>query len=179
VSDAEVRLKALMLRGLAGDAAAHSELLSALSKYLRGFFARRLGRDAADVEDLVQETLLAVHNKRETYDRAQPFTAWAYSIARYKLIDFFRRRHVRRTEPLEAAEDLFGEEDTEERTARLDLDKLMSDLPERQRMLLSDVKLTGLTNAEAAAKAGMTESAVKVSIHRSLKALARRARNED
>jgi len=178
-SDIEARLKALMLRGLAGDAAAHAELLRAMTGYLRGFFARRLGRNAADLEDLVQETLLAIHTKRETYDRSQPFTAWAYSIARYKLIDQFRRNKVRRTEPLETAEDLFAGEDIEEATTRRDLDRLMSELPERQRALLQDVKISGLTNAEAAKKAGMTETAVKVSIHRSLQALTRRVRDED
>jgi len=168
-----------MLRGLAGDAAAHAMLLRDMTGYLRGFFAKRLGRDAADVEDLVQETLLAIHLKRETYDTAQPFTAWAYSVARYKLIDRFRRNKVRRTEPLEDADALFAEPAAQEATTRRDLDKLMSDLPERQRKLLEDVKLAGLTNAEAAKKAGMTESAVKVSIHRSLKALMKRARDEN
>lgn len=175
----EARLKALMLCGLGGDGRAHTELLSAMTGYLRAYFARRLGRDAADLEDLVQETLLAIHTKRETFDRAQPFTSWAYSIARYKLIDLYRRRRIRRTEPIESAESLFATEDTEEGAVRMDLDRLLSDLPQRQRALLEDVKLRGLTNAEAASRAGMTETAVKVAIHRSLKVLARKVRNED
>lgn len=175
----ETRLKALMLRGLGGDGRAHAELLSALTGYLRAYFARRLGRDAADLEDLVQETLFAVHTKRETFDRAQPFTSWAYSIARYKLIDRYRRQRIRRTEPIELAEVLFATEDSEEGAVRLDLDRLLASLPQRQRALLEDVKLRGLTNAEAADRAGMTETAVKVSIHRSLKALARKVRDED
>ncbi|HVY87854.1 MAG TPA: sigma-70 family RNA polymerase sigma factor, partial [Hyphomonadaceae bacterium] len=166
-------------RGLAGDASAHAELLRELTGYLRGYFAKRLGRDASDVEDLVQETLLAIHLKRETYDTAQPFTAWAYSVARYKLIDRFRRNKVRRTEPLEDADTLFAEPEAQEASTRRDLDKLMSELPEKQRKLLEDVKITGLTNAEAAARAGMTEGAVKVSIHRSLQHLMRRARGEN
>jgi RNA polymerase sigma-70 factor, ECF subfamily len=179
VLELEARLKALMLRSLAGDAFAHAELLGELTGYLRGYFARRLGRDAADLEDLVQETLLAIHLKRETFDTAQPFTAWAYSVARYKLIDRYRRNRIRRTEPLEEAECLFAAEDSEEASTRLDLDRLMSALSDRQRALLADVKIAGLTNAEAAKKAGMTETAVKVSIHRSLKVLMRRARDED
>lgn len=168
-----------MLRGLSGDAGAHANLLSALTGYLRAYFARRLGRDAADLEDLVQETLLAIHLKRETYDTAQAFTSWAYSIARYKLIDRYRRNRVRRAEPLDSAEDLFATEDAEEGAVRQDLNRLMSTLPPKQRAVLEDVKLSGLTNAEAAQKAGMSETAVKVSIHRSLKALMRRARDED
>ena len=168
-----------MLRGLAGDAAAHAELLGMMAKYLRGFLARKMGRNAADLEDLVQESLLAIHLKRDTYDTSQPFTAWAFTIARYKLIDWFRRNRVRRTESLDEASDLFGSDDTEEVATRRDLGKLVATLPEKQRTLLEDVKITGLSNAEAARKAGMTEGAVKVSVHRSLQALMRRARNED
>lgn len=168
-----------MLRGLAGDAAAHAELLGALAGYLRAFLARKMGRGAADLEDLVQESLLAIHLKRETYDTSQPFTAWAYAIARYKLIDWFRRNRIRRTEPLDAADELFASETGEEAAVRHDLGKLVATLPAKQRALLEDVKIAGLSNAEAAQRAGMTEGAVKVSIHRSLQALMRRARSED
>jgi RNA polymerase sigma-70 factor (ECF subfamily) len=172
-------LKALMLRGLAGDAAAHANLLAQITSYLRAYFARRRGRDAADLEDLVQETLLAIHLKRETYDTAQAFTARAYSIGRYKLIDSYRRNRVCRSEPLDSIEDLFATEDSEEVATRHDLNRLMAALPTKQRAILEDVKIAGLTNAEAARRAGMTETAVKVSIHRSLKTLMRRARDED
>ncbi len=168
-----------MLRGLSGDAAAHSELLGALAVYLRGFLVRKMGRGAADLEDLVQESLLAIHLKRDTYDTSQPFTAWAFAIARYKLIDWFRRNRIRRTEPIDEASELFASEDTNEASTRHDLGKLVATLPEKQRALLQDVKITGLSNAEAAAKAGMSESAVKVSIHRSLQHLMRRVRNEN
>jgi RNA polymerase sigma-70 factor (ECF subfamily) len=171
-------LKALMLRGLAGDAAAHSQLLSAMGGYLRGYFGRRLGAAAADVEDLVQETLLAIHTKRGTYDPGQPFTAWAYSIARYKLIDALRRQKIRRAEPIEVADQIFAIEDTEQGVSRLDLETLLSALPRRQRAVLEDVKLMGLTTKEVAAKTGMSDSAVKVSVHRSIKALAKRVRDE-
>jgi RNA polymerase sigma-70 factor (ECF subfamily) len=179
LSEAEATLKALMLRGLDGDAAAHAQLLSAMGRYLRGYFARRLGAGAADVEDLVQETLLAIHAKRATYDRGQPFTAWAYTIARYKLIDAFRRQKLRKTEPLEAADQIFAAESVDEGEARLDLADLLSSLPARQRAVLEDVKLLGLSTEEAAAKAGMSGSAVKVSVHRSIKALAKRVRDEN
>ena len=138
-----------------------------------------MGRNAADLEDLVQESLLAIHLKRDTYDTSQPFTAWAFTIARYKLIDWFRRNRIRRTEPINEASELFTGDNTEEVAVRRDLGKLVSTLPDKQRALLEDVKIAGLSNAEAAVKAGMTEGAVKVSIHRSLQALMRRARSED
>ena len=171
-------LKALMLKGLGGDAAAHAELLSRMATLLRRYFARKLGASDQDVEDLVQETLLAIHLKRETWDASQPFTAWAYAIARYRLIDIYRRRRVRRSEPIESAEALFAE-DTTDSSAKADVDRLLSELPERQRAVLKAVKLDELSTAEVAARTGMSESAVKVSVHRSLKALMRRVRDED
>ena len=168
-----------MLRGLGGDAAAHAELLGLLAGYLRGFLARKMGRNAADLEDLVQESLLAIHLKRDTYDTSQPFTSWAFAIARYKLIDWYRRNRIRRTEPIDEASELFAGEDTDEIAVRHDLGRLVSTLPDKQRTLLEDVKISGLTNAEAARKAGISEGAVKVSIHRSLQTLMRRARDEN
>ena len=174
----EARLKALMLGGLGGDAAAHGELLRVMSRYLRGYFSRRLGGGAADLEDLVQDTLLAIHLKRASYDPGQPFTPWAYAVARYKLIDHFRRSGVRRTVPLEDAGELIASETAEEGATRRDLGKLLSTLPERQRQVMIDVKLAGHSIEEAADRSGMSISAVKVSIHRGLKALANRVRDE-
>lgn len=171
-------LKALMVRGLGGDAAAHAELLSRMAALLRRFFARKIGNNDADLEDLVQETLLAIHLKRETWDPAQSFSGWAYAIARYRLIDLYRRRRVRRNEPIESAEALFAEEDSDA-AAGADVERLLAELPERQRMVLKAVKLEELSTAEAAMRTGMSESAVKVSVHRSLKTLMRRVRDEN
>jgi RNA polymerase sigma-70 factor (ECF subfamily) len=176
VTDTETVLKELMLRGLAGDASAHAQLLGGLSGFLRAYFGRRLGDDAAEAEDLVQETLLAIHLKRDTYDQRQPFSPWAYAIARYKLLDHFRRRGVRRTVPLEDAGVLLATETAEEGVVRRDLAKLMAELPERQSALVRDVKLTGYSIDEAARRQGVTPGAAKVSIHRSLQRLARLAR---
>ncbi len=179
MSDVESELKALMLRGLAGDAGAHGRLLSELSGYLRRYFARRLGADAADVEDLVQEALLAIHLKRATYDPERPFTPWAYALARYKLLDFFRRAGVRRTAPLEEAEALFERVEIEPGAVSADLEKMLGGLNDRQSSLIRDVKITGLSMEEASAKTGMTVGAVKVSVHRAMQAMMKRVRDED
>jgi RNA polymerase sigma-70 factor (ECF subfamily) len=179
VTGVEPRLKALMIAALRGDRAAYGELLAVLSGYLRGHFRRRLGPGAADVEDLVQETLLAVHLKRGVYDPAQPFTPWVWAIARYKMLDHFRRVGARRSVPLDDAGELFSEENTEEGAVRRDVDKLLATLPPRQRTLMRDVKLTGLSMEEAAAKSGMSVTAVKVSVHRGMKRLAKEVGDED
>jgi RNA polymerase sigma-70 factor (ECF subfamily) len=179
VTGVEPRLKALMLRGLQGEAAAHAELLAALGGYLRAYFARRLGPGAPDLEDLVQETLLAIHLKRDTYDQRQPFTPWAYALARYKMLDLFRRTRRRPTVPIDGVADLFSEENPEEGAVRRDLDKLLSSLPKRQRAVMEDVKLQGLSMDEAGARSGMSAAAARVSVHRALQQLMRKVRDED
>ena len=80
----EAEYRSWMLAALAGDAAAYRMLLQGLTRHLRGYYAKRLG--AAAAEDAMQETLIAIHAKRATYDPARPFTAWVYGIARYKLV---------------------------------------------------------------------------------------------
>jgi len=126
----------------------------------------------------MQETLLAVHNQRHTYRADQPLTAWVYAIARYKLVDFLRARTKREdlNDPLDDELLLFAESDHEAFEAKKDVNKLLADLPERQRLPIQHVKLEGLSVAETAKRTGMSESAIKVGIHRGLKALAEKMR---
>jgi len=173
-------MRDLLVRGLAGDAAAYHECLKALSAHLRAFLRRRLVRLPDEVEDLVQETLLAIHNQRHTYDAGQPLTAWIHAIARYKLVDLLRRRAVREAlnDPLEDELDLFVASDTEAADARRDVARLLERLPDRQRLPIVHMKLEGLSVTETARVTGMSESAVKVGVHRGLRALAAMIRRE-
>lgn len=169
-----------MLRGLSGDDAAYHVFLKDLSLHLRAFFRRRLTRLPDEVEDLVQEALLAVHNQRHTYDTRLPLTAWANAIARYKLVDLLRRRGSREAlnDPLDDADEALLGVESEAAEARRDLGKLLAELPDRHRLPIQYVKLDGLSVLETAQKTGMSESAVKVGIHRGLKALAAKIRGE-
>ena len=178
MSTNETRLRGLLLQGLAGDASAYHAFLKELVVHLRAFLRKRLGQLPDDVEDLVQETLLAVHNQRHTYDAGQPLTAWVHAIAKYKLIDLWRRRANREqlNDPLDDDLDMFASAASEAAEARRDLHKLLLQLPDRQRLPIIHVKLEGLTVAEAARITGMSPSAIKVGIHRGLKALAARIR---
>ena len=173
----EEQLKALMVRGLDGDAAAQNALLTALVPLLRSFFGRRLRGADDDVEDLVQETLIAVHTRRATYDRDRPFTAWAYAVARYKMIDHFRRskNHV----PFEDLEEILVAEGFQEAaSAQMDVDKLLDQSSPKQARAIRQTKIDGLSVAEAAESAGISEADVKVSVHRGLKALADRLKGK-
>lgn len=174
--DLEPRLKALMLAGLAGDAAAHRNLLSQLAVRLRAYFGRRVAA-AADVEDLVQETLIAIHNRRDTYDSAQPLTAWVFALARYKMIDSFRRAAVRRHTPLDEVEAVLAVAADVSGEARSDLGRALDGLKPRDRRLIEEVKLKGQSLAEAARDLGITPGAAKVALHRAMKALEARVRS--
>ncbi|MDH6168986.1 RNA polymerase sigma factor (sigma-70 family) [Variovorax boronicumulans] len=176
MGDAEAALRSLFLRGLDGDANAYREFLQKLSAHLRAFLGKRLFGWPDEVEDLVQECLLAMHNQRHTYQSDQPLTAWVHAIARYKMIDLLRAKSVREDlhDPLDDDLAVFADSATEASDARRDLGGLLQTLPERQRLPIVHVKIEGLSVAETASLTGMSESAVKVGIHRGLKALAAR-----
>lgn len=174
----ELRLHALFLQGVDGDALAYRRFLTATATHLRSFLRRRLSRWPDEVEDLVQEALLAIHNQRLSYDTGVPLTAWIYAIARYKLIDWLRR-HARRDSLHDSLDDvdqderaLFTTADEAAGEARRDLAKLLHLLPEKQRDAIVYTKLDGLSMREAGDLLHMSETAVKVSVHRGMKTLA-------
>ncbi len=169
----EDQLKAMMVGGLNGDAVAYRSLLSALAPVLRSFFGRRLRDAAEDIEDLVQETLMAIHTRRATYDRERLFLPWVYAVARHKWIDLMRRRkaHV----ILEDVEHLLLVGAHEDSTlAAIDIENMLSLLPTKQAQVIRATRLNGLSVAETARDSGLSESDVKVSVHRGLKMLTTR-----
>ena len=169
--DTEPRLKALMTASLDGDATAYRDLLRELAAYLRAYYRRRLHDGGADVEDLVQETLIAVHKRRASYDRSQPFTPWAYAMARYKLVDHLRKTRMRAAVPLDDREDLFANDGQLSAEAARDVEQLLANLPPRQREAIRLTKLEGLSISEAARHTGQSAVATKVGVHRGLKRL--------
>ncbi|SAK85746.1 RNA polymerase sigma factor [Caballeronia fortuita] len=178
LQETESSLKAVFARGLEGDHNAYRCFLQALAQNLRAFLKRRIPAYRDDVEDLVQEILLAVHNARHTYRPDEPLTAWLHAIARYKLMDFFRSRARREAmhDPIDDHLDLLSAVDDEPLEARRDITKLLEALPDHQRLPIVYMKLNGFSVKETARITGLSESAVKVGVHRGLKALAARLR---
>jgi RNA polymerase sigma-70 factor (ECF subfamily) len=174
----ERRLQTLLVAGLAGDAAAYRAFLTALGEHLRSFLGRRLSGQMSDVEDIVQEVLLAVHNARATYRAAQPVTAWVQAIARYKLVDYFRSRarHEALNDPIDEMDALFETSSSEQTEASRDVSQLLETLPDKQKLPILHVKLQGHSVSETARITGLSESAVKIGIHRGLKVLAAKLR---
>lgn len=170
-------LSALMMRARDGDGQAMGWLLAELSPKLRSYIRRQLVRcgqtDPADTEDLLQVTLLAIYSKQHTYDPTQSLIGWVYAIARYKVVDHLRATQRRRADvPLEDAEAVMAADDHEAAEANWDLSAVLGHLPARTRALIEATKIEGVGMAEAAERAGMSEAAVKVAVHRGLKRLA-------
>ena len=128
----EPELRELMIRGLDGDAASYRKLLERLSGHLRTFFKARLnriGRGPVEAEDLLQETLIAIHTRRHTFDRSQLFTPWVYAIARYKFLDYLRRTKLSAADvPIDQAQELMVREDTAQTESSMDLEKLLQEI---------------------------------------------------
>ena len=170
----EIGLKALMLASLDGNAASYRSLLDQLSRRLRAYYKAKLvtvGKGKAEAEDLVQEAILAIHLKRHTYDQREPLTPWVHAIARYKLIDFLRNRVSLTELPIDEVEEVMAHDDSADAESTYDIRRLMQRLPQGMQCSIQAVKLDGLSIAEAARRCGLSESGVKVNIHRGLKAL--------
>ncbi len=174
----ESDLKALMLSSLDGDAAAYRRLLQGLKARLETYFRRRLATDLGQAEDLVQETLIAIHAKRATFDGGQLVTAWVYAIARYKLIDHYRRSGRVRFSPIDDHDDLAVEDESRAVDARSDIARGLAALPARTRDLVASVKLHDEPVADVARRTGMSEGAVKVAVHRGYQKLASHLRGD-
>ncbi|MBN8993924.1 MAG: sigma-70 family RNA polymerase sigma factor [Rhizobiales bacterium] len=174
----EAELHGWMVAALAGDAAAYRRLLEASTRLLRRYFLKRLGpARAADADDLVQETLLAIHSRRATYEPDRPFTVWLHAIARYRLIDHFRRSGRRPTVPIDDVDEAAFASDSDESAAtNLDLDRLLATVPPETRKMIRQVKIEGQAIADVAAETGRTPTAVKVGIHRGLRRITARLR---
>jgi RNA polymerase sigma-70 factor (ECF subfamily) len=166
----------LWTQAQSGDELAYAQMLQLCAQRLRSFFKRRMNNTPEDIEDMVQETLLAVHTRRHTYDSTFPVSAWVMAIAKYKLIDFWRR-HERRDRLHDEFDETLMAQTTQQPSLGgnesnvADVDTLLSQLPEKQRQAITLIKLLGLSAAEAAQQTGQSESALKVQVHRGIKQL--------
>ncbi len=166
---------AWMRQALDGDQAAYRRLLSAVADRLRVQMRGRLARwGATDVEpeDVVQETLLAIHLKRHTWDRVERFEPWLAAVARNKLIDALRRRGRRVELPIEDFAESLADEGGGDQADALDVSRLLAQLPDRQQQIVQLVSVEGQDVRTVALRLQMSEVNVRVSLHRSLKALA-------
>jgi RNA polymerase sigma factor (sigma-70 family) len=164
-----------MREAMTGDAGAYRQFLASLAPHVRSVArsrCRSLGAPEGEVEDIVQEVLLTIHLKRGTWDRSRPIGPWVAAITRNKLIDILRQRGRHVTLPIEDFMDsLRAEDPTPELSAR-EVDTLLEHLKPQQREIVRSISLNGSSIRETANRLQMTEGAVRVTLHRALKALA-------
>jgi RNA polymerase sigma-70 factor, ECF subfamily len=165
--------EALMRAGLAGDAAAYRLLLTEITPFIRAVVRRSFSGGSAgyvDVEDVVQEVLLAVHLKRHTWDPALPLAPWLGAVTRHKSIDAFRRMGGRVMVPVDDLAEVLAEPAPPE-SVHGDAERLLAALNERQRRIVRAMTLEERSAADVGRELGMNESAVRVALHRALKLL--------
>jgi len=168
MSAADDHLRNLMQASQGGDKRAYSQLLTECEKWLRRYFARKIGPGAVD--DLVQETLISVHRKRATYDPDRPFLPWLAAIGRYRWVDHLRK--IYRSDEVGMVDEVTEDPEADhagDTNARLSVDHLLAQIPEKQAEVIRLVKIVGMSITEAAERTGQSESLVKVNIHRGIK----------
>ncbi|OQM75529.1 sigma-70 family RNA polymerase sigma factor [Manganibacter manganicus] len=167
-------LSRLLRAAVAGDERAYADFLHRIAARVRGFARRKIVKGGIDAEDVVQETLLAIHLKRHTWRTDAPVLPWVYAIARFKLIDAFRRRGQRiELEIGDFVETLAAPQPAEAASER-DVTRALDGLSPGQRSVVSAISVEGRSIGETARHLGMSETAVRVALHRGLSAIAKR-----
>lgn len=160
------QIGALAARAQGGDKASYKEFLSLVCRGYKARFSRLL--PAANVDDAVQEFLLAIHKALHTYDSSKPIAPWLNAIAHYKVQDQLRSLY-RLSVNVEYLDQQHGL--ATEQSYSTDIQKYLSKLPDRESKLLYLLKVEELSVAEVAAQMSMSVSNVKVSSFRALKKL--------
>lgn len=169
----EAEFARLLQNALQGNEKAYAEFLRKAAALVRGFARRRTAQGGIDPEDVVQETLLAIHLKRHTWRADRPVGPWLYAIARFKLIDAFRKTGRRMEVALDGTFDVQASE-AEEQASEREIGRALDALAPGQRAVVSAISVDGRSIKEAAQALGMTEVAVRVALHRGLAAIAKK-----
>lgn len=170
----EAQLAPLLSAALAGDEKAYAVFLTRAAALIRAFVRRRTQQGGIDAEDIVQDALLALHLKRHTWRMDAPVEPWLYAIARYKLIDAWRRRGRHVDVDIDAVAETIPAEAPSESLSERDLGRVLGALPPGQRSVVEAISVDGRSIGDTAAALGMNETAVRVALHRGLKAIAKR-----
>ena len=170
----DAALAALLAAALAGEERAYADFLGRVAALVRGYAARRIvGGGPPDPEDVVQETLLAIHLKRHTWEPGRPVLPWVFAIARHKLVDGLRRRGRRIEVDIDDMAETLAAPEAETASPR-EIGKALDSLAPGQRSVVAAISVDGRSIAETATRLGMSETAVRVALHRGLAAIARR-----
>lgn len=164
----------LMRAAIGGDARAYRELLVSITPHVRAIARRRCGQfgvPRSEAEDVLQEVLLTIHLKRGSWDSSRPLGPWLSAIVRNKLIDGLRRRGRHISIPIEDVAETLGVDDGASIGNRMDVERILQTLRQPQQTIVRSISVEGASVHDTAMRLNMTEVAVRVSLHRALKAL--------
>ncbi|SEQ54656.1 RNA polymerase sigma-70 factor, ECF subfamily [Loktanella sp. DSM 29012] len=164
----EDRWASLLRDANAGGRASYVQFLNDIAPVLRGIIAARCGRPKEDCEDILQNVLIAIHEKRHTWRDGEPVGPWAYAIARYKTVDAMRLSMRRPTVSYDGTELDIVDEASHDPTAAADLDRLLGKLDATSALIVRQIRLEGRTAEEVGRTLGMTPGAVRVALHRAM-----------
>ena len=167
-STAEMRWSKLMTAAHGGDHSAYEQLLGELGQAIEAYIRRRFGR-LSFAEDCVQECLLAIHKGRHTWDSARPFRPWMFTIVHHRVIDLLRSAYAGKEAPIGPLDREPTEHDA---SAEIEAGEILAQLDSNQRDALMLTKIHGYSLAEAAARQGISESAMKSRVARAVRAAA-------
>jgi RNA polymerase sigma-70 factor (ECF subfamily) len=175
LTDHEQAWAAAMRAANRGCAQSYDRLLHEVAAALRVVtaqdFARR-GLGSGDVEDVVQECLIALHLKRHTWDEDRPFVPWVRAIAHHKMVDRMRARLRAREVALDGHVDTIAAPREPDRIPDGLIARYLGELPPGQRAVVTALALEGESVGTAARRLNMSAGAVRVAMHRGLAALA-------
>lgn len=169
----EQRWSKLMVSAQAGDESAYRQLLTELTSVIGNFLRSRFGNHHF-IEDCVQETLIAIHQARHTYDQHRPFRPWLFAIVRHKAIDTLRMQRTRQriTNQYQGEQEILSRtSQRSEAEGEVIKGRLFELLSAQHREVLVLTKIIGFSIAEAADKLNISESLVKVRTHRAIRKL--------
>lgn len=163
MSDNETVFKPLAIAAQAGDTVAYRELLEGASSFLKNYLKRRIF-EKNDIEEVIQEILLGVHRSLHTYDAGKPFMGWFMSIVEYKITDYIRSQQKRKSAvSLDVISGAFAAADSD---LLMDIEKAIDRLSQKEKTVLTELKLKGYSVHEVAKTLKLSEANVKVIAHR-------------
>jgi len=175
-SEKENELKALYYRSMNGDKESYEIFLTICQSIIKSYLSKIAGAQVGYeiIEEISQDVLLSIHEKKQTYRPDLSLFSWIYAISRHRYIDYYRKKK-RKPEELFYEESLVMETTTNE----FNIDDILESLTEHQKKLLFYLKTEGKTYEETAKLMNLSLSAVKVQMHRLVKKLQQLAREHD
>ena len=169
----EHRWSELMVNAQLGNESDYRQLLAELTNVIGVFLRSRFGNHHF-IEDCVQEILIAIHQARHTYDQKRPFRPWLFAIVRHKAIDTLRKQSTRQkiTGQYQGVQEILSQVGQQnEAESEIVSHRLLDSLSDHHREVLVLTKYVGFSVAETAEKLGISESLVKVRVHRAIRKL--------